>query len=128
MTTPRKPAATARKPAAVTGDDNAAVASERLRISAILESAEGKRNPTMAQKLALYSPLDAETAKNILASAPAANPYLAAMDREGPIGLNAPVADFANDPKAARLKEIEQAVRLSNNERRKAQGRPLLKD
>ena len=128
MTTPRKPLATARKPAAVASDDNAAIASERLRISSILESAEGKRNPAMAQKLALYSPLDAETAKDILASAPAANPYLAAMEQQGPIGLNAPVADFSNDPRAARLKEIEENGRRFNNERRQAQGLPLLKD
>lgn len=54
---------------------------KRLRISSILESSEGKRNPAMAQKLALYSALDAETAKSILAEAPtAANPYLQAME------------------------------------------------
>jgi len=125
MTTPRKPAATARKPAAVPSDDNAAIAGERLRICAILESAEGKRNPAMAQKLALYSALDAETAKDILASAPAANPYLAAMEQQGPIGLNAAVADFSNDPKAARLKEIEEMGARMRAERRRAEGRPV---
>jgi len=125
MTTPRKPVATARKPAAVSSDDNAAIVSERLRISAILESAEGKRNPAMAQKLALFSALDAETAKDILASAPAANPYLAAMEQQGPIGLNAPVADFSNDPKAARLKEIEEMGARMRAERRRAEGRPV---
>ena len=52
------------KLAAVSGDLNAAVLSERLRVSAILESAEGKRNPAMAQELALRSPLDVETARS----------------------------------------------------------------
>jgi len=125
MTTPRKPVATARKPVAVPSDDNAAIASERLRIAAIIDSPEGKRNPAMASRLALYSPLDAEIAKDILASAPAANPYLAAMEQQGPIGLNAPVANFSNDPKAARLKEIEELGARMRAERRRAEGRPV---
>ena len=41
------------KLAAVSGDTNAAVLSERMRVSAILESVEGKKNPGMAQELAL---------------------------------------------------------------------------
>ncbi|MGY0573557.1 hypothetical protein ACTGJ9_022800 [Bradyrhizobium sp. RDM12] len=41
----------------VAASENAAIAAERLRVAAILESAEGKRNPAMAQKLALYSVL-----------------------------------------------------------------------
>ncbi|MGY4570796.1 hypothetical protein [Bradyrhizobium sp. USDA 3256] len=118
----------AKKPVAVTGDDNAAIAAERLRISSILESPEGRRNPAMAQKLALYSVLDAETAKSILADAPAANPYLQAMDREGPIGLQATTIDVSNDPVAARREEIKQTARAFNNERRAAQGLPLIKD
>ncbi|MDA9523050.1 hypothetical protein XI06_22910 [Bradyrhizobium sp. CCBAU 11434] len=118
-----------KKPPAVTGEANAAIASERLRIAAILESPEGKRNPAMAQKLALGSALDAETARGILAEAPAANPYLlAAMDREGPIGLSAPTVDIAGDPRAARLKEIQEGARARNNDRRRAQGLPPLKD
>ncbi len=82
----------------------------------------------MAQKLALYSVLDAETAKSILADAPAANPYLQAMDREGPIGLQATTIDVSNDPVAARREEIKQTARAFNNERRAAQGLPLIKD
>ncbi|KYK44301.1 hypothetical protein A1D31_36760 [Bradyrhizobium liaoningense] len=117
-----------KKAPAVTGEANAAIASERLRIAAILESAEGRRNPAMAQKLALGSALDAETARGILAEAPAANPYLAAMDREGPIGLSASTVDIAADPRAARLKEIQEGARALNNERRRAQGLPPLKD
>lgn len=106
------------KLAAVSGDANAAVLSERLRVSAILESAEGKRNPALAQELALRSSLDAETARNILGKAPASNPYLDAMDRQGPLnigeGIGANVETFNSDPRAARLKEIEVSVAAFN--------------
>jgi hypothetical protein len=108
------------KLAAVSGDTNAAVLSERMRVSAILESAEGKRNPAMAQELALRSSLDAETARSILGKAPAANPYLEAMNQQGPInlgeGIGANVATFdsADNAKAARLKEIEVSVGAFN--------------
>lgn len=110
------------KLAAVSGDTNAAVLSERLRVSAILESAEGKRNPAMAQELALRTALDAETARSILARAPAANPFTEAMSRLGPInigeGIGANVETFVTDPRAARLKEIDgsmAAFNASNN-------------
>jgi hypothetical protein len=103
-----------KKPAATSGELNAAVLSERLRVSAILESPEGKRNPGLATELALRTALDVESAKAILAQAPAANPYLAAMDHEGPIGLSAATADFTNDPKAARMKEIEETMASFN--------------
>lgn len=107
-----------KKTPAVTGEANAAIASERLRIGAILESPEGKRNPAMAQKLALGSALDAETARSILAEAPAANPYLAAMDREGPVGLGAASVDIVSDPKTLRLREIEGSMKAFNKSRR----------
>jgi hypothetical protein len=110
------------KPAAVAGDLNAAVLSERLRVSAILESAEGRRNPAMANQLALRTALDAETARSILAQAPSSNPYLDAMSRQGPInigdGIGANVETFVNDPRAARLKEIEVNVAAYNDDRR----------
>lgn len=112
---------TTKPKAAVSGDLNAAVLSERLRVSAILESAEGKRNPALAQELALRSSLDVDTARGILGKAPAANPYIEAMNREGSInlgdGTGAAVATFTNDPKAARLKEIEQSVEHFNESR-----------
>lgn len=108
----------APKLAAVSGETNAATLNERARIAKILESSEGKRNPQMAAKLALYTPLDVETAKSLLASAPAANPYLAAMDREGPTGLDAAAApDFANDPRAKRMAEIKDATDHLNQAR-----------
>jgi hypothetical protein len=106
------------KPAAVSGGTNAAVLSERLRVSAILESAEGRRNPKMAQHLALRSTLDAETARSILAESPSANPYLDAMAQQGPInigdGIGTSVETFNSDPRAARLKEIEISVAAFN--------------
>ncbi|MCK1611040.1 MULTISPECIES: hypothetical protein [unclassified Bradyrhizobium] len=108
---------TPKKVVAVTGDENAAIAADRRRVADILESPEGKRNPSMAQKLALYSVLDAETARSILAEAPAANPYLQAMDREGPLGLGAATVDISGDPVAARRKEIEASAAAFNAER-----------
>jgi len=106
------------KLAAVSGDTNAAVLSERLRVSAILESAEGKRNPAMANQLALRTSLDAETARGILAQAPSSNPYLDAMNRQGPInigdGIGTNVETFNSDPRAARLKEIDGSMAAFN--------------
>ena len=115
------------KLAAVSGDTNAAVLSERMRVSAILESAEGKRNPAMANQLALRTSLDAEIARSILAQAPSSNPYLDAMSRQGPInigdGIGANVETFTNDPRAARLKEIEVSVKAFNDDKRGNTGR-----
>jgi hypothetical protein len=113
---------TTKPKAAVSGDINAAVLSERLRVSAILESAEGKRNPALAQELALRSSLDVDTARGILGKAPPSNPFIEAMNRHGSIslggdGLGATVETFVNDPKAARLKEIEQSVGHFNESR-----------
>ena len=112
------------KLAAVSGDTNAAVLSERLRVSAILESPEGKRNPAMANQLALRTTLDPETARSILAQAPSSNPYLDAMSRQGPVnlgdGIGASVATFdsADAAKTARLKEIEVSVEAFNASKR----------
>jgi hypothetical protein len=115
------------KLAAVSGDTNAAMLSERLRVSAILESAEGKRNPAMAQELALRSSLDVETARNILGKAPAANPFTEAMSRQGPInigdGIGANVETFNSDPRAARMKEIEGSMAAFNASKRGDTGR-----
>lgn len=106
-----------KKLAAVSGDTNSAVLSERMRVSAILESPEGKRNPTMATELALRTPLDAEQARAILAQAPAANPYLAAMAKEGPLGIEAETVNMTEDAKSARLKEISAGVKAFNESR-----------
>lgn len=114
---------TKTKLAAVSGDTNAAVLSERMRVSAILESPEGRRNPAMAQRLALYSPLAVEIAKSILAEAPSANPYLDAMALQGPLnlgdGTGSTIASFntAESAKAARLAEIRAGAKIFNESR-----------
>lgn len=108
--------------AAVSGDTNSAVLSERVRVAAILESAEGKRNPAMATELALRTPLDAEQARAILATAPAANPYIAAMDRFGLADIESPSVDVSGDPKAARLAEIKENMAAFNDRRRHSRG------
>jgi hypothetical protein len=105
------------KPAAVSGETNAAVLSERLRVAAILESPEGKRNPAMAHELAFRQALDAEQAITILSLAPTpqvVSPYLAAMAKEGPVNLSAATADLSGDPKAARIAEIKANVHAFN--------------
>lgn len=102
----------------VAGDVNAAILSERLRISAIMESPEGKRNPEMAAELALRTPMSADVARGILAKSAPANPYLAALDREGVVNISGAAADLSPpDPKAARLAEIKASVGHFNVER-----------
>src|SRR3954470_19133995 len=105
-----------RKPVVVTGEENAAIASERLRITGIIMSAEGRRNPELALEMA-ESGLDVETAKRLLAKAPPANPYIAAMDREGQIGLSAAPVDITDDPKSARMREIQASAASFNVEK-----------
>ena len=87
------------------------IATERLRIMAIIESKEGLLNPKMARELALRSPLDAAVARSILAQAPPESPFMAAMANEA-LGLSAMDASGAigGDPKAARLAEIKKNV------------------
>lgn len=115
--------------AAVSGEENAAMFNDRARILEILESPEGKRNPALANRLALHTTLDAEIAKSILSEAPADNPYIASMNAHGPINElrgTVSVADFQpEDPKAARLKEIKGSMAAFNREKGytpKAQG------
>lgn len=114
--------------APVSGDENAAAFTERARISAILESPEGQRNPEMAREFALRTPLSADTAKAILAKTPPANPYLAALAKLTPsaIATSEPKL-IEGDAKAARLAEISETMTAINNERRKATGLPLIK-
>jgi hypothetical protein len=102
---------------AVNGNSNAAVLAERIRIAAILESPEGKRNTRMATELALRTSLDAETARSLLAAAPASNPFTEAMDRLGPVNVSADAVTISGDAKAARLKEIGEAAAAFNEAR-----------
>lgn len=106
--------------AAVSGEENAAIFSDRARIRGILESPEGRRNPALANELALHTSLDVDTAKSILSKAPADNPYTAAMNVQGPIGGlggTAATATFDNDPKAARKQEIAESMTRFNLEK-----------
>lgn len=113
--------------AAVSGETNAAVLTERARISAILESPEARRNPEMAQEFALRTPLSADQAKALLAKTPTANPYLAVLAKETPsaIATNEPNL-VEGDAQAARLVEIREGAVAMNNQKRKEQGLPPL--
>jgi hypothetical protein len=80
----------------------------------ILESPEGLRNPDAARKLALTSNMSVEQSRDLLAGLPAANPYLAALDREGAVGISSGFAGdvfAAADPKEARKKELAENTR-----------------
>jgi hypothetical protein len=103
---------------AVAGEANAAVIAERIRISSILESPEGRRNVPLAQELALRSSIDVETARSILSKAPSDNPYISAMNREAVIDVGGMAAtDLGGDKRAARLKEIEGSMEAFNADR-----------
>ncbi len=96
MATPNRP----KTPAAAQ-----IVAEERARVSAILDA--GAHHPELAKKL-IFNGATVEQAKDLLASVPAANPYLAALDREGVNISSGFAADvFApSDPKEARKAEL----------------------
>lgn len=102
----------------VAGGINAAILSERLRISAITESPEGRRNPEMAAELALRTPMSADVARGILAKSAPANPYLAALDREGVVNVRGSEMDMTpQDPDVARAVEISESSHFTNIER-----------
>lgn len=85
-----------------------ALLEDRLRIATILESPEGLRNPAVARELALRSPSTASAAIALLRNCPAENPYLAAMNREGAVGIAADPSGPGGDAKAARIAEIKR--------------------
>jgi hypothetical protein len=105
----------------VSGASNEATLNERLRISAILESAEGTSRPRAARELALRSDMSPEQAVDLLKTMQPDNPFMAAMNAEGRIGIE-PQAPGANgsalsDPKAARLAEIGSSMKHYNGVR-----------
>jgi hypothetical protein len=88
---------------------------ERVRISKILESPEGRARPKLATELALRSPMDATAAIQLLQAAPtesntAEASFLKALAGET-IGLSAVGAEVITDKKEKRLAEIRQNVR-----------------
>jgi len=99
-------------------DSADAVMRDRVRVSTILDSAEGKRNPTLARELALQRGMGADAAVSLLAMVPgnenplaaAGNPYLQALDKECAIDLGAPVVSALNT-REARKAELQKAGR-----------------
>ena len=94
-----------------------AVQQDRVRVATILDSAEGRRNPAMARKLALERGMDAAGALDILAAIPGTeNPhgasdsvYARALLKEGASGLETGgSATIGGDPRAARIAELRQ--------------------
>ena len=61
---------------------NEILVAERARIAAIVESPKGKRHPKSALKLALYSGMSADMAKDMLKDLPVESVFVEAMDRE----------------------------------------------
>ncbi len=106
------------KPAAVPGNVNVAIASERLRIKEILDSKEAAKRPALAKKLALETALDAASALSLLREAPAeGNPYAEAVECFAPIGLHPAVNGTGlatSDPKARREAELTESMRAFN--------------
>ena len=92
---------------------SAAVATERGRIFAIVNSPEGRSRRDAALQLALSSDLPMQTAIELLAKMPeeTSSKFLAAMEGEA-ISFNGNVgsANNASDPKAARLADIKAAT------------------
>ncbi|MEH2476197.1 hypothetical protein V1281_002633 [Nitrobacteraceae bacterium AZCC 2161] len=83
--------------------------SERLRVSSILESPEGIARPKAALELALRTSLESQSAIDLLKSFPIDNPYLRALDLEGPVNLSslgAAPGGISDDKKAKRLAEL----------------------
>lgn len=96
------------------------VMEERARIAAILESPEGKRNPSAAMEFALRSDMKPDQANAILGQLPAANPYLEAMKAEvigimpGSTTAEALGMTTEGGAKEARLAELQQAANSVN--------------
>ena len=102
----------ARNP--VSAATNETLLGERLRIAAIIESAEGVLRPEVARKLALHSSMDSVSAVELMKSVPVANPYLAAMNIEGPVSINSFSTAEPNTPegkKEKRLREIRENIK-----------------
>ena len=101
----------AKSPAPVSASTNETLLGERLRIAAIIESAEGVLRPEVARKLALHSSMDSVSAVELMRSVPVANPYLAAMQIEGPVGINSFSAAEPNTPESKKEKRLVELRR-----------------
>lgn len=98
---------------AISASASQVLINERLRVSSILESSEGLARPKAAMQLALRSAMDARSAIDMLKVLPVDNPYIAAMDREGPVNVNALGANpsVTGDAKAKRRAELAANLR-----------------
>jgi hypothetical protein len=97
------------------------LAAERLRVSAILESDEGKARPLLAAELALRSPMSSDAAIALLSKAApesrhasAAESFVRALQAEA-IGLTVLGAEPVADAKEKRLREIKANVGKGRN-------------
>jgi hypothetical protein len=92
----------------ISASASAILMDERMRVSSILESPEGLARPKAALQLALRSTMDAQSAIDMLKTIPVDNPYIAAMDLEGAVNVNAMGANpfVTGDKKAKRLAEL----------------------
>ena len=98
----------------VSASMNETLLNERMRLSSILESPEGVLRPEVARKLALHSSMDATSAIELMKNIPVASPYLAAMNLEGPIGidsLSGASPNSAADKKQKRIAEIRRNIK-----------------
>jgi hypothetical protein len=93
---------------AISASASEVLINERLRVSSILESPEGIARPRAAMQLALRSTMDPQSAIDMLRTIPVDNPYIAAMEREGAVNVNAMGANpsINGDLKAKRLAEL----------------------
>jgi hypothetical protein len=102
----------------ISGQANEGILGERLRISQILDSKEGRARPGAAAELALRSDLTADQAIALLAKTPVANPFMDAMDREGEVGLvgQSPSGNggMLTDERAARMAELQSSIQYYN--------------
>ncbi len=96
-------------------DKGSIIAEERARIAGIMEAPEAKARQKSALKLALYSAMSADMARDFLRDLPAESHLLEAMEREGATGLTSPLGGAAPaSPKEQRLAEIRQAGAANN--------------
>lgn len=87
------------------------ISDERMRIVSILESPEGKARPQSALKFALYSDMTPDMAKDFLKGLPVESAFAAAMEREGPVNIGAPLGGpVSRDTKEARKAEIAKVA------------------
>ena len=91
-----------------------ALVEQAMRIEAILTAPEADGREAMARKFALSTNLSVESVIELLGAAPKANGnrdlWLAAMSKEGPLGLAPEHTTIAQDAKSKREAELKRAA------------------